>query len=88
MTRDECLGKGKTKKRGGRDGDGGEASRDRLGESQAQTDEDKQCWWTGRFGVLRGGGGGKTTRTGERRRGVWREKKPEAPREGRACTDR
>lgn len=65
MTRDECLGKGKAKKRGGRDGDGGEASRGRLGESQAETDEDKHCWWTGRFGVLRGGGGGKTTRTGE-----------------------
>lgn len=43
MTRDECLGKGKAKKRGGVDGDGGEASRGRLGESQAQTDEDKQC---------------------------------------------
>lgn len=27
MTRDECLGKGKAKRRGGMDGDGGEAKR-------------------------------------------------------------
>lgn len=70
MTRDGRVsgeGKGKEERRDG--WMGMERNRGSLGESQAQTDKDKQCWWTGRFGVLQGGGGrGRTSRTGQRRR--------------------
>lgn len=89
MTRGKSLGKGKAKKRGGMDGDGGEANRGRLGESQAQTDEDntvlvdRKVWSASRRRKRRRED--NQDRTEER--GVWREK-PEAPREGRACTDR
>lgn len=74
-------GKGKEERR---DGWGWRRGKDgRLGESQAQTDEDKQCWWTGRFGVLQGGGKEEEDNqdSTEKERRLWREK-PEPPGRG------
>lgn len=83
MTRDECLGKGKAKSRGGMDGDGGEAKRGGEGSPRLRQMRTNSAGGQGGLECFKGEEERREDNqdSTEKERGLWREK-PEPPGRG------